>query len=39
VSDTYIGMAEKITGEKIRLPDNPKAEIIDVLRSRYGLIE
>jgi len=39
VSDTYVSMAEKITGEKIRLPDNPKAEIIEILHSRYGLID
>ncbi|MEX0738066.1 MAG: phosphoribosylaminoimidazolesuccinocarboxamide synthase [Pseudohongiella sp.] len=38
VSDTYVGMAEKITGGNIRLPDNPRAEIIDVLSSRYGLV-
>lgn len=39
VSETYTAIAEKITGEKIVLSDNPKAEIIDVLRSRYGLID
>lgn len=39
VSDTYVGMAEKITGNKIRLPENPRSEIINVLRSQYGLVD
>lgn len=39
ISNTYIGIAEKIIGEKIVLSDNPKAEIIAVLRDQYGLID
>jgi phosphoribosylaminoimidazole-succinocarboxamide synthase len=39
VSKTYTDIAEKITGEKIVLSENPKAEIIDILRNDYGLIE
>ncbi|MDF2180920.1 phosphoribosylaminoimidazolesuccinocarboxamide synthase [Neptuniibacter sp. CAU 1671] len=39
VSATYIGIAEKITGAKIPLSDNPKAEIIEILRHDYGLID
>jgi phosphoribosylaminoimidazole-succinocarboxamide synthase len=39
VSDTYIGIAEKITGEPLVLSENPKAEIIDILRNDYGLID
>lgn len=39
VSKTYIDIAEKITGEKIVLSDNPKAEIIDILREQYQLID
>ncbi|MCB1669117.1 MAG: phosphoribosylaminoimidazolesuccinocarboxamide synthase, partial [Pseudomonadales bacterium] len=39
VSETYLGIAEKITGEKIQLSDNPKAEIIEILRDQYGLID
>jgi len=39
VSKTYTGIAEKITGEKIVLSDNPKAEIIDILRTQYQLID
>jgi phosphoribosylaminoimidazole-succinocarboxamide synthase len=39
VSDTYVGIAEKIIGKKLHLSDNPKQEIIDVLRDQYGLID
>ena len=38
VSDTYVGMAEKITGEKLPLSDNPKAEILAVLSEQYDLV-
>ncbi|UTV26611.1 phosphoribosylaminoimidazolesuccinocarboxamide synthase [Photobacterium atrarenae] len=38
VSKVYTGIAEKITGQPIHLSDNPKAEIIDILRSEYDLI-
>ncbi|NMP17499.1 phosphoribosylaminoimidazolesuccinocarboxamide synthase [Thalassotalea sp. Y01] len=38
VSDTYTGIAEKITGEKIVISDDPKAEIIDILKEQYDLI-
>ena len=39
VSKTYIDIAEKITGEKLTLSDNPKAEIIQVLKEEYGVIQ
>lgn len=39
VSQVYVGIAEKITGEKLNLSDNPKAEIIDILGNQYGLID
>ncbi len=39
VSATYVGIAEKVIGKKLTLSDNPKAEIIDVLRNEYGLID
>ncbi|WP_166423846.1 phosphoribosylaminoimidazolesuccinocarboxamide synthase [Paraglaciecola sp. 20A4] len=39
ISATYTQIAEKITGRKIILSENPKAEVIDVLRSRYQLID
>lgn len=38
VSDTYVGMAEKIIGGPLTLSDNPKAEIIDTLSGDFGLI-
>ncbi len=39
ISNTYTAIAEKITGKKIELSSNPKAEIIDVLSRDYGLID
>jgi phosphoribosylaminoimidazole-succinocarboxamide synthase len=39
VSDTYVGIAEKITGQPLQLSDNPKAEIVEVLRNEFGLID
>jgi len=39
VSRTYLGIAEKITGKRIELSDNPKQEIIDILDQQYGLID
>lgn len=39
VSQTYIDIAEKITGEKLQLSATPKADIIDILRRDYGLID
>lgn len=39
ISSTYIGIAEKVTGQKLVLSDNPKADIIEILRDKYGLID
>ncbi|MBC6906729.1 phosphoribosylaminoimidazolesuccinocarboxamide synthase [Saccharophagus sp. K07] len=39
VSRTYLDIAERITGEKIAVPENPKAEICDILRREYKLID
>ncbi|OMH27154.1 phosphoribosylaminoimidazolesuccinocarboxamide synthase [Motiliproteus sp. MSK22-1] len=39
VSKTYLDIAEKITGETLTLSENPKAEIIEILRNQYGLID
>lgn len=39
ISKTYIGIAEKITGKPIVLSDNPKQEIVSILRSQYDLID
>ncbi|MCL9783757.1 phosphoribosylaminoimidazolesuccinocarboxamide synthase [Vibrio sp. S4M6] len=39
LSNTYVGIAEKITGQTISLSQNPKQEIIDILAKEYGLID
>ncbi len=39
VSKTYTDIAEKITGKKITLSENPKEEIIQVLSEKYQLID
>ncbi|GAC22989.1 phosphoribosylaminoimidazole-succinocarboxamide synthase [Paraglaciecola mesophila KMM 241] len=39
ISKTYTQIAEKITGQKIVLSDNPKEEVINVLRDKYQLID
>jgi len=38
LSTTYIGIAEKVTGETIVLSDDPKADIVNVLREQFDLI-
>ncbi len=39
VSKTYTAIAEKITGEKIILSQNPKAEIVEILGGEFDLID
>ncbi len=39
ISNTYVGIAEKIIGHKLARSANPKQEIIEVLRDQYGLID
>ena len=39
VSKTYTDIAEKITGQAIELSDNPKAEIVAILRDEFGLVD
>ncbi|TGD74711.1 phosphoribosylaminoimidazolesuccinocarboxamide synthase [Mangrovimicrobium sediminis] len=39
VSATYTGIAEKITGVPVPVSDNPKAEIIDILRREFSLVD
>lgn len=39
VSTTYLDVAQKITGTRPLVSDNPKAEIIAVLREQYDLID
>jgi len=38
ISNTYVGIAEKITGRKLQVSQQPKEEIIEVLSQDYGLI-
>jgi phosphoribosylaminoimidazole-succinocarboxamide synthase len=38
ISETYIGIAERITGKKLEVSENPKQEIVEVLDQEYGLI-
>lgn len=38
VSETYVGLAEKITGNRLIVSSDPKAEVIDIL-NQYGLIK
>lgn len=38
VSRTYLDVAEQITGERLELSENPKAEITDILHRNFGLI-
>ena len=39
VSNTYVSIAEKITGQTLPLSSNPKAEIIEILSDKYNLID
>ncbi|MFT7490745.1 MAG: phosphoribosylaminoimidazole-succinocarboxamide synthase [Pseudohongiellaceae bacterium] len=39
VSETYQSIAATITGKKLILPENPRAEIIDILGAQYNLIK
>ncbi len=39
VSKTYTDIAEKITGEAITISENPKEEIIAILKDQYGLVD
>ena len=38
LSSTYRNIAEKITRQPIKTTDNPRAEIIEILSSQFGLI-
>jgi len=38
VSKTYTDIAEKITGQKLRISEDPRNEIITILDVQYGLI-
>jgi phosphoribosylaminoimidazole-succinocarboxamide synthase len=39
LSNTYVGIAEKIIGTKLEISDNPKPELLEVLRKDYGLVD
>lgn len=39
LSKTYTDIAEKITGEKIELSDNPKSEITQILKDQFKLVD
>ncbi len=39
ISDIYVGIAEKIIGAKIHISENPKAEILKVLKENYQLVD
>ncbi|MEZ9865186.1 phosphoribosylaminoimidazolesuccinocarboxamide synthase [Vibrio breoganii] len=39
LSKTYTHIAEKITGNAIKLSSNPKSEIVEILSKEYGLID
>ncbi|TXS95536.1 phosphoribosylaminoimidazolesuccinocarboxamide synthase [Parahaliea maris] len=39
LSRTYVGIAERVIGDKLTISDNPKAEIIAVLRDEFGLVD
>merc|ERR1719242_1176409 len=38
VSKTYCDIAEKITGQKLTISENPREEIIEILDKKYSLI-
>ncbi|WP_076409635.1 phosphoribosylaminoimidazolesuccinocarboxamide synthase [Shewanella sp. UCD-KL12] len=38
ISNTYVGIAEKVIGKKLTISEDPKQEIIDILRDEYQLI-
>ena len=39
ISNTYVNIAQKITGKPLIISDNPKAEIIQILKNDYQLID
>ncbi|WP_125716796.1 phosphoribosylaminoimidazolesuccinocarboxamide synthase [Pseudoalteromonas rubra] len=39
VSDTYVGIASKIVGQQLTIPQSPRDEVIAVLDKEYGLID
>ena len=39
ISSTYLGIAEKIIGKPVTLAENPKQEILDILRKEFKLVD
>ncbi|AOT06769.1 phosphoribosylaminoimidazolesuccinocarboxamide synthase [Pseudoalteromonas luteoviolacea] len=39
VSNTYVGIASKIVGNGLVIPQDPRAEVISILDEQYGLID
>ncbi|MDA9556449.1 phosphoribosylaminoimidazolesuccinocarboxamide synthase [Vibrio sp.] len=39
LSETYLSIAEKITGHPIHLPNDPRTEIIQILKADYQLVD
>ena len=39
VSKTYVELAEKITGKPLPVPTNAFAEIVDLMRDEFGLVD
>ncbi|MCF6442385.1 phosphoribosylaminoimidazolesuccinocarboxamide synthase [Pseudoalteromonas luteoviolacea] len=39
VSDTYVGIASKIVGKDLVIPQDPRAEVIAILDEQYALID
>ena len=39
VSETYVSIAERITGQRLQLAENPRAEILSVLSTQYALVD
>ncbi|HAG39390.1 MAG TPA: phosphoribosylaminoimidazolesuccinocarboxamide synthase, partial [Pseudoalteromonas sp.] len=38
VSNTYVGIASKIIGKEIVIPEDPRQEVINILDTDYDLI-
>ena len=35
----YTGITSKVTGSPVRIPEDPKAEILDILGGSYNLVK
>ena len=39
ITNTYVGIAEKIIGEKIIISENPQTDILKILKNQYQLVD